>query len=181
MNPLGQLFTGAMSAAGAGLRGVGGVHRDQATTSIFRFVRQVRDELPPRRVMDRLREAVVMDHGVNREFFDSDHVIGVDRLATLLMGKIGAPVGDTLMDARHDLAPFPPVRRRTLAPRGLGLFAQPPLGTGEVTLVAPEETRIHAVLYHAKSVRGQLMRSAGARYGRHSSPWLKPGAFWQRR
>ncbi len=90
MHTVRQLFAGAMPTLGACLRGIGGVHGDHTTTSIFRFVRQARDELPPRRIVDGLSEAVVVDHGVDREVFDGHDAVDIDNLPTLLVGKVRA-------------------------------------------------------------------------------------------
>jgi len=150
MHSVGQLLTGAMTAVGACLRGVGGVHRDQATTSIFRFVRQVRDELPPRCIMDGLRKAVVVDHGVDREVFDGNDVMPVDDLAAFLMREVRASIGDALMDARHHLTALAACGRGALTLPRPWFLTQAALGTGQVVLVAPEEAGVGELLTRRK-------------------------------
>jgi hypothetical protein len=99
----GQTFGNLGSAPGAILSGVSTIHLDQAHTSLFSFVAQQRDELPPRGVVD------VLGQGASRqtlyvELLHRDCVIVTDQPGARLMEVLSAPARRLGMTARRACA-----------------------------------------------------------------------------
>lgn len=125
-----------MAALAAILAGVGRVHGNELTTSICCFVRQKRAELRPRRVTDAFGKAVVMHHSVDIQVFHRDNLEPIDDLPTVLMCKIPAPIGNTLMHMGDGLPKFSSSRR------AFRFLAHLPLDVSKVAFILAEEARV---------------------------------------
>lgn len=110
MNTLCQCLLLPMSTARAVLAGIRRIDRYKRSTGPRCLVREKRSELRPGRILNTFGEAVIMHHLVDRQVFHGDDIEAVDHATTLLMGKIGAPIGNPFMDTRHNRAPFSTLR-----------------------------------------------------------------------
>ena len=123
----------AMPTARAVLAGVRGVHRYKHSTGPCCLVREKCSELRPRRILDTFGEAMIVDHPIDRQVFDGNHIEAVDQATTLLMSKVRAPVPDPLMDTRHNPPAFPAFRG------ALGGSRQFPLRALQVFFIRAQE------------------------------------------
>src|SRR5262245_31541178 len=99
-----------VSTLTAGLTGVGRVDFHQSSASFFRFARQLREKRRPGGVCNTFGKTMMMHHAVYVEVFNTDHTKLVDDFSTVLMGEVLSTPHNTLMDPRHHLAMFPPLR-----------------------------------------------------------------------
>src|SRR5690242_8625821 len=95
-----------VSARATSLRCVGRIHLHELTPSLFRFVRQVEEELRPSRIQNAFGQAVIVHQAVRFQIFDHNHTVLVHNPPTLLMREVMPLVGDSLMYASHYLASF---------------------------------------------------------------------------
>ena len=137
MDTFAQVFRLPVTAAGAVLAGVGGADRGDPTTGPFCLVRHRRDELPPRCIMDRLGEAVVVHHPVNRQVLHADDAIGVHELAGALVREVGTLMRDALVYVADRFLGFVPCRRLPLALPRFGVLRQAALHFGQGAFAAP--------------------------------------------
>ena len=154
-----QIFFDQRPTTGASLTGVPGVDLHHATTSTFRLVRRVVDQLTPSSIGYALGETVVLEHPVNIQVLKRNDAKLVDQPPTEFVGKISAAVGDALVYL-GDHAPPPGSFGRSL----LG-FAQLPLGFRQSLLILAEETRI----------RDMLARTEG---GERVKPYVNTNGLW---
>lgn len=154
-----QIFWNQRPTTGASLTGVPGVDFHHATTSAFRLVRRVVDQLTPSSIGYALGETVVLEHPVNIQVLKRNDAKLVDQPPTEFVGKISAAVGDALVYL-GDHAPPPGSFGRSL----LG-FAQLPLGFRQNLLILAEETRI----------RDMLARTEG---GERVKPYVNTNGLW---
>ena len=116
------------------LRRVGGVDLDELATGAFCLVRQQREELPPRCIMNGLGETMVVDHLLDGTILNADDAVCVNHLTGFLMCEIAAAVGNALVHKRLDL---PSLASQYAA---LGRFLPATLRPLETTLIAAQET-----------------------------------------
>ena len=122
-----------VSALGAALRGVAGIDCDHVATSVFRFVRDERQQLTPARVMDgtvqpafrggtvgKKRPVVcgfwlgTADHVRDLQVLVHDEVVVVDEAARELVGEVFALVADPAMRAGDPVDSFAATSRASL-------------------------------------------------------------------
>ncbi len=99
MNSNGQrLLDQCSTASRANLGCVARINQYDHTTSILSFVRGVLYQLVPGRIRNTFRQAMVLKHGLDVQFFKSQQTKAVHQVATAFVSKIPATVGDTLVD-----------------------------------------------------------------------------------
>ena len=145
-----QIFLDQRPTTGASLTGVPGVDLHHATTSTFRLVRRVVDQLTPSSIGYALGETVVLEHPVNIQVLEGNDAKLVHQLATEFVGKISAAVRDALVYLGDNPTP-PSSFGRTL----LGL-AQLALGACQSLLVLAEEARIRDMF--TRTERGERVK-----------------------
>jgi len=96
-----QAFVYNRTTGRARLPGVSGVHGYNTRTSILSFVRKQLSELRQSRVMGAKGQVVVDSHELERQVFESNQPIGIDKLACHLMPEVTTLVGDTLIQPRN--------------------------------------------------------------------------------
>src|SRR5258708_30955237 len=99
----------SMMAPAALLRGVGGIDFDQRPASFFRFAEQVRKEGRPCRIMNALRQTMIVNHAVDMQVFHTDDPICIDNLTAFLMGEVLPSPRNPLMDTCHGFAMLTPL------------------------------------------------------------------------
>ena len=123
MQTLREGFLLSMATLRTVLTRVGGVDRYHSLTSICCFVCEVGGKLRPSRIMNTLGEAMIVDHLVDRQVFDGNHIEAVDDASALLMREVAAPVGNPFMDSANNLAALRSLRCSSLRSRQLALRA----------------------------------------------------------
>src|SRR6266849_9590931 len=103
-----------MPTGRTGLRRVGRVHTDHFSTSFLRFVQKHPHEGRPGRICDGLCQFGIFDHRAHTQGFQGNQPVGADQTSGLLLDEVLAPLPDTLMDTRHDLASLLPSLRALL-------------------------------------------------------------------
>ena len=93
-----------MATPRAILTRVRGVHRPILSTGPCCLVRQQGGELAPRRVLDAVRQTLVVRHPVDRQVFDGEQIKLVHDATTLLMREIAPPPSRARMHAGDHLA-----------------------------------------------------------------------------
>src|SRR3990167_2935761 len=109
VRPLRKTLLFHCPAIGAGLRRAARVHCDKLTTSVFCFVRQLRDELSPRGVEDRLGETCPRQ-ALDVQFLHRDQVEPIHQQAAVLVAEVLPLRRYLFMDApnaSHGLASVP--------------------------------------------------------------------------
>ena len=97
MHPDGQRLLNQSSTARVLLRCVAWTNRYDTTTSVLSFVRPVRYQLVPGCIRDALCQTMILKHVPDVQFFECDHAKTAYPFPPNLMGKVFAPVGNTLM------------------------------------------------------------------------------------
>ena len=69
------------------LGGIGRIHSNITPASFFRFAGQFAEKFRPTRIMNAFRQTMIMRQAVDVQVFHTDDPIGIDDLATFLMGK----------------------------------------------------------------------------------------------
>ncbi len=123
MYALGQRFLVTMATRTTVLRGIRWVDCDELPTSICCFVGEKHRELGPRRILNAFGEAVMVHHRVDGQIFHGYHIESLDETVAFLVRKVGAPIGNPLMDSADDLAACPAFRRALDRRRQLALRA----------------------------------------------------------
>jgi hypothetical protein len=112
-----------MATLRAVLTRVRGIHRDILSTGPCCLLRKKVCELAPRRIMNALRETLVVRHPVDREVFNGNHITGVDDATTVLVGEVAPAPDGAFIHTSNDFAPRGAFRRahffRGKAPRCL--------------------------------------------------------------
>src|SRR5438132_13510824 len=94
-----------MSAVKAAFGGrVERVNFDQRSAIPGRFVFQLADELPPANIVNRLGQAVVLDHVLDPQALDANRLVLANDAGRELLLIVTTPVGNSCMDA-CDFAP----------------------------------------------------------------------------
>ncbi len=95
------------STSRAGLRRVGRVDFHHLSCSFFRFQDKLGEKRRPRRIHYRFRQFGIAYHAAHHQGLYSDEPEPFDQKGNVLSDEVLPAVGDTLMDARHHLAPLP--------------------------------------------------------------------------
>src|SRR5690348_17781223 len=102
---------------------------DERSAVPGRFVFQLADELPPTHVMDRLGQAVILDHILDAQTLDANRLVLANDASREVVLIVPTPIGNACMDAGHFASGF-----LTIA-RALFLLAQTTLGPGQLLLI----------------------------------------------
>src|SRR6266852_5722430 len=95
-----------MMAPAAILARIGRIDFDKLSASFFRFARELAKECRPRGVCNTFGKTVIVEHTVYAEVFYTDDPVGIDDLATVLMGEVLTSPRDTLMHMGDHLTVF---------------------------------------------------------------------------
>jgi hypothetical protein len=125
-----------MPATRAILTHVRRMHRYIAPIGPCCLVGEVGGELRLRRVSDALGEAMIVQHPVDRQILNCDHIELIDDATAVLVGKIAPPPGDALMHASNDFAPLSTLRRPLLG------FGQSALHLGERAFLGAQKAGV---------------------------------------
>src|SRR5690606_5846116 len=127
-----QFLGNDTTTAGARLTGVPWVNCDHSRTSLFRFVREVRQQLTPPGVVDALGKFGATET-VNVQVFNRNQGEPINQLATELVGHIPALIGNLAVRFGNLLASLVPAAGELFAARQPALLlSQLPLGLAEV-------------------------------------------------
>ena len=116
------------------------VNQHTFSASLFRFVLNVLCKLIPSRIRDAFGQAVVLEHLLAVNLFESDYTIFVDQPSRKFMCKVLAAVGNFFMNVSNDLSPFGSFRSAFLC------FGQSALSTCKSFLISTKETWIRDFL-----------------------------------
>ena len=106
MNSNTQVFFNYCLTTRAPLRCSVGVYLDKLAPSFFRFGSKTVKEFTPASIADALGETMVLDHSSDVQIFNADHAKPIDDLTRLLVCKVMAVVGNTLVNASDNLSGF---------------------------------------------------------------------------
>src|SRR5689334_22357161 len=95
-----QGFFDNPTASTTGLRGVGGVHKRNVATSIYRFVAQQRLERAESSIVSRQGQVSIASHKGQVEVFECNQAVGMHQPMSQLVPEIAALVGNMLMQLR---------------------------------------------------------------------------------
>src|SRR5258708_450229 len=102
MNAHRQVFLDNLTAATAHLRGVGGVHKRNVTTSIYRFVAQQRLERTESSIVSGQGQVQIVGHERQGERFESNQAKGTRQPKGQFVPEVAALVGDMFMQPRDN-------------------------------------------------------------------------------
>lgn len=134
-----------VSTARAILGSVGGVNFNELSTSVFSFERKVAKELSPGNISYTFRKAMIMNHLVNQQIFNGNDTVFIDDSPAKLVGEVGTPIRNTLMDMGHGLASLRPGRC------SFSFFRQTPLRFSKCLFICSKEAGIVNLLAIRKS------------------------------
>src|SRR6266487_1516963 len=102
-NALGKVkgFMNVSTVKAAFTRRIPPVNLDQCATIPCGFVLQLSYKLAPSHIADRFSETMVLDHILDRQTLDADHLVLANHACRELMPKITATVSDTGMNLCH--------------------------------------------------------------------------------
>ncbi len=90
---------------------VGRVDFDELSASFCRFARELFKELRPCRITDAQRKAMIVNHTIDMQIFNTDDSKLIDDLSRVLVREVLAPPPDSFVDTRNHLAMAAPFFR----------------------------------------------------------------------
>src|SRR5947209_1768968 len=91
------------------LGGIGRIHSNITPASFFRFAGQFAEKFRPTRIMNAFRQTMIMRQAVDVQVFHTDDPIGIDDLATFLMGEVVTSECYSFMHTGYRLAMLAPL------------------------------------------------------------------------
>ena len=97
-----------MSTPATGLARVSRIDFDERSASFFRFARELGKEGRPRGISNAFGKTMVVGHPVDLQVFDAENPVGIDDLATFLVGEVFSTPSSTFMHSRNRFTVFAP-------------------------------------------------------------------------
>lgn len=116
------------------------VNQYDFTTGTFCLVREVLHQLVPGRIRDALSQAVILEHVLTVQLFESKYAVLVYQLAREFVRKVLTPVDDTLVNVLNSLTSFGSLRCAFLSLREFALRLR------QFFLFLPEEAGVGYLL-----------------------------------
>lgn len=136
VNTVRQGFLDQTTASGAYLTSVARIDQHHTASSVLSFLHRVDYQLSPRSVRNALGKAMVLDHILDAQVLETNHVVFIDKLTAQLMTKISSSISNTLVNVGHNPPPSGALRRALFG------LTQTALGLSKGFLFFAKEARI---------------------------------------